>query len=103
MRARNLNQTVRLTVVTVPTTHPAGTVGDHWYWELAAGGVAVIQQQTAEPVLEVSLAPGDYNVTCQLEAANNTVIGGQGIANFNVDAPDVVLQTASGTITVELV
>ena len=99
---RNLNQQVKLTVQTVATTHPADTVGDHWYWEvLTADGVAM-QQQTAEPTVTLSLPPNDYAVSVQLETVDGVMVGGQATGAFTIEAPDVVIQTA-GTLTVEMV
>lgn len=99
---RTPSQNVTLTIQTVPTTHPAGTIGNHWRWELVSEAGGVAQQQTDEPTVSLSLLPGSYTATAVLETADNVDIGGRATATFDVEEPDITIQTA-GTISVELV
>lgn len=98
---RSLNQQVILTVETVPTSHPAGTVGDHWFWEVTTSEGVTAQQQTPDPVLETALPPGSYTVTARLETVGNEPIGGTAEVSIDIVEQDVIIQTA-GSITVEM-
>lgn len=98
---RTLDQAVRLTVVTVPTAHPAGTEAHHWYWEMATSEGVTAQQQTPSPVLETSLPPGGYTVTARLENIGNEPIGATAEAPLDIAEQDAIIQTA-GSITVEM-
>lgn len=98
---RTLNQAVRLTVVTVPTSHPAGTVGDHWYWEVTTSDGVTAQQATTEPMLEIALPPGSHTVSVRLESVTNGPIGATAWDTIDIVEQDVVIQTA-GSINVEM-
>lgn len=98
---RSLNQNVRLTVETVPTEHPPGTQADHWFWSVENAAGIVAQQQTADPVLEVSLPPGSYTVTARLETLANDPIGATASVGVEIVGQSVTIQTA-GMITVEM-
>lgn len=100
--ARNLSRQVNLTIETVATMHPAGTVADHWYWEVLTNDGVMQQQQTQEPSLQLSLPPDGYGVTVQLEDAGNVAIGEKVMTSFLLEGPDVEIQTA-GAINVEIV
>lgn len=99
---RNVNQAVLLSVATVATVHPAGTVGDHWLWEVMSEDGSSVQHQTAEPAIELSLPSGNYVATAVLATAGGMSIGNKVSAEFTVAAPDVTIQTA-GVLTVEMV
>ena len=101
MMQRSLNQAVRLTVATVPTSHPAGTVGHHWFWEVATSEGVTAQQQTPDPVLETALPPGSYAVSARLETIDNQPIGATAEVALDIVEQDVIIQTA-GSITVEM-
>lgn len=98
---RSLNQNVRLTVETVPTEHPAGTEGDHWFWQVETADGITMQQQTGVPMLEVSLPPGSYTVTARLETLANDPLGATASVEVEIVGQSVTIQTA-GTITVEM-
>ena len=98
---RTLNQVVMFTVATVPTSHPAGTVGDHWFWEMATSEGVTAQQQTNVPELETSLPPGSYTVSARLETIDNQPIGATAEVALEIVEQDVIIQTA-GSITVEM-
>ena len=98
---RSLNQVVMFTVATVPTSHPAGTVGHHWFWEVATSEGVTAQQQTTVPELETALPPGSYTVSARLETVGNEPIGATAEVSIDIAEQDVIIQTA-GSITVEM-